>query len=192
AIPQNFGKLSRLETLNVSHNHLSGRIPESLSSMVSLTSFDFSYNELTGPIPTGSVFKNKSARAFDGNSGLCGEGGGLSQCPTTDSSKSSKDNKKVLIGVIVPVCGLLVIATIFSVLLCFRKTKLLDEEAKIANNGESSKSVIWERESKFTLGDIVQATDDFNEMYCIGRGGFGSVYKAVLSTGQVVAVKKLN
>ncbi|KAJ7009019.1 hypothetical protein NC653_007614 [Populus alba x Populus x berolinensis] len=192
AIPQNFGKLSRLETLNVSHNHLSGRIPESLSSMVSPTSFDFSYNELTGPIPTGSVFKNKSARAFDGNSGLCGEGGGLSQCPTTDSSKSSKDNKKVLIGVIVPVCGLLVIATIFAVLLCFRKTKLLDEEAKIANNGESSKSVIWERESKFTFGDIVQATDDFNEIYCIGRGGFGSVYKAVLSTGQVVAVKKLN
>ena len=42
------------------------------------------------------------------------------------------------------------------------------------------------------MGDIVKATDDFNEKYCIGRGGFGSVYKAVLSTGQVVAVKKLN
>jgi hypothetical protein len=191
AIPQNFEKLSQLEILNVSHNHLSGRIPDSLSSMVSLSSFDFSYNELTGPIPTGSVFKNASARSFVGNSGLCGEGEGLSQCPTTDS-KSSKDNKKVLIGVIVPVCGLLVIATIFSVLLCFRKNKLLDEETKIVNNGESSKSVIWERESKFTFGDIVKATDDFNEKYCIGRGGFGSVYKAVLSTGQVVAVKKLN
>lgn len=79
-------------------------------------------------------------------------------------------------------------------LFCYvsEKTKLLDDEAKIAKNGESSKSVIWERESKFTFGDIVQATDDFNEIYCIGRGGFGSVYKAVLSTGQVVAVKKLN
>jgi hypothetical protein len=122
--------------------------------MVSLSSFDFSYNELTGRIPTGSIFKNASARSFVGNSGLCGEG--LSQCPTTDSSKTLKDNKKVLIGVIVPVCGLLVIATIFAVMLCFRKTKLLDEETKIVNNGESSKSVIWERESKFTFGGYCQ------------------------------------
>ncbi|KAG5252343.1 MDIS1-interacting receptor kinase [Salix suchowensis] len=122
---------------------------------------------------------------FVGNPGLCGKAEGLSQCPTTDSSKSSKVNKKVLIGAVVPVCGLLVIATIFAVLLCYRKYK-------IVSNGESSESVIWEREGKFTLGDIVKATDDFNEKYCIGRGGFGSVYKAILSTGQVVAVKKLN
>uniref|UniRef100_A0A6M2EE45 non-specific serine/threonine protein kinase n=1 Tax=Populus davidiana TaxID=266767 RepID=A0A6M2EE45_9ROSI len=192
AIPQNFGKLSRLETLNVSHNHLSGRIPDSLSTMISLHSFDFSYNELTGPIPTGSVFQNASARSFIGNSGLCGNVEGLSQCPTTDNGKSSKHNKKVLIGVIVPVSCLLVVATIFAILLCCRKTKLLDEEIKRINNGESSESMVWERDSKLTFGDIVSATDDFNEKYCIGRGGFGSVYKAVLSTGQVIAVKKLN
>ncbi|KAF9688512.1 hypothetical protein SADUNF_Sadunf02G0204700 [Salix dunnii] len=184
AIPQNLGKLSQLEILNVSHNHLSGRIPASLSSMVSLSSYDFSYNELTGPLPTGGVFQNASARSFVGNSGLCGKTG-LSQCPTTDSSKSSKVNKKVIISVVVPVCGLLVIATIFAVLLCFRKTKTV-------SNGESSKLVIWERECKFTLEDIVKATDDFNEKYCIGRGGFGIVYKAILSTGKVVAIKKLN
>jgi Leucine-rich repeat (LRR) protein len=191
-IPSNLGKLSMLENLNVSHNHLSGRIPDSLSTMISLHSFDFSYNDLTGPIPTGSVFQNASARSFIGNSGLCGNVEGLSQCPTTDNRKSSKHNKKVLIGVIVPVCCLLVVATIFAVLLCCRKTKLLDEEIKRINNGESSESMVWERDSKLTFGDIVNATDDFNEKYCIGRGGFGSVYKAVLSTGQVIAVKKLN
>ncbi|KAJ6339086.1 hypothetical protein OIU76_008529 [Salix suchowensis] len=135
AIPQNLGKLSQLEILNVSHNHLSGRIPASLSSMGSLSSYDFSYNELTGPLPTGGVFQNASARSFVGNPGLCGKAEGLSQCPTTDSSKSSKVNKKVLIGAVVPVCGLLVIATIFAVLLCYRKYK-------IVSNGESSET--WE------------------------------------------------
>ncbi|XWS39112.1 hypothetical protein CRYUN_Cryun18bG0022200 [Craigia yunnanensis] len=39
---------------------------------------------------------------------------------------------------------------------------------------------------------LIQATEDFNSNYCIGKGGSGSVYKAKLPTGQVVAVKKLH
>ncbi|KAJ0792481.1 putative protein kinase RLK-Pelle-LRR-XI-1 family [Helianthus annuus] len=37
----------------------------------------------------------------------------------------------------------------------------------------------------------MNATKNFNEKYCIGKGSFGSVYKATLPTGQIVAVKKL-
>ncbi|XP_060667897.1 MDIS1-interacting receptor like kinase 2-like [Ziziphus jujuba] len=40
--------------------------------------------------------------------------------------------------------------------------------------------------------NIIEATEEFNSKYCIGEGGTGSVYKAELSTGQVVAVKKLH
>nr|POE86197.1 receptor-like protein 12 [Quercus suber] len=35
---------------------------------------------------------------------------------------------------------------------------------------------------KFTFGDLVKATEDFNEKYCIGKGGFGTIYRAALST----------
>ncbi|CBI15576.3 unnamed protein product, partial [Vitis vinifera] len=39
--------------------------------------------------------------------------------------------------------------------------------------------------------EITKATKDFDPMYCIGKGGHGRVYKAELSSGNIVAVKKL-
>ncbi|KAL7180119.1 hypothetical protein ACSBR1_043352 [Camellia fascicularis] len=39
--------------------------------------------------------------------------------------------------------------------------------------------------------NIIEATEDFNAKHCIGVGGYGTVYKAKLPSGQVVAVKKL-
>ncbi|AES60021.1 putative protein kinase RLK-Pelle-LRR-XI-1 family [Medicago truncatula] len=40
--------------------------------------------------------------------------------------------------------------------------------------------------------NIIEATKDFDNKHLIGVGGHGSVYKAELPTGQVVAVKKLH
>ncbi|XP_039162952.1 MDIS1-interacting receptor like kinase 2-like [Eucalyptus grandis] len=37
---------------------------------------------------------------------------------------------------------------------------------------------------------IIEATEEFDAKYCIGVGGHGSVYKAQLQTGEIVAVKK--
>ncbi|MBA0665037.1 hypothetical protein Goklo_004961, partial [Gossypium klotzschianum] len=33
--------------------------------------------------------------------------------------------------------------------------------------------------------NIIEATEDFSSDYCIGSGGYGSVYKAALPTGQM-------
>ncbi|KAK8548545.1 hypothetical protein V6N12_061457 [Hibiscus sabdariffa] len=38
--------------------------------------------------------------------------------------------------------------------------------------------------------DIIPTTEDFHFLYCIGLGGYGSVYIAELSCGKVVALKK--
>ncbi|KAK7838863.1 mdis1-interacting receptor like kinase 2 [Quercus suber] len=40
--------------------------------------------------------------------------------------------------------------------------------------------------------NITKVTENFNSKYCIGVGGYGSVYKAVFPTSQVVVVKKLH
>ncbi|KAG5055406.1 hypothetical protein JHK85_007916 [Glycine max] len=132
AIPQNLEKLASLEILNVSHNHLSGTIPQSFSSMLSLQSIDFSYNNLSGSISTGRAFLTATAEAYVGNSGLCGEVKGLT-CPKVFlPDKSRGVNKKVLLGVIIPVCGLFIGMICVGILLSWRHSKKsLDEESRI-------------------------------------------------------------
>ncbi|XP_062190795.1 probable serine/threonine-protein kinase PBL7 [Phragmites australis] len=44
----------------------------------------------------------------------------------------------------------------------------------------------------FTLRQLADATKNFRQDCLLGRGGFGCVYKASLSDGQVVAVKQLD
>ncbi|XP_047167182.1 MDIS1-interacting receptor like kinase 2-like [Vigna umbellata] len=192
ALPQNLEKLTALEILNVSHNHLSGTIPRSFSSMLSLQYIDFSYNKLSGSIPTGRVFQTANAEAYAGNSGLCGEIKGLT-CPKSLSpDKSGGVNKKVLLGFIIPVCVLIGMISVGAILRRRHIINNLDEVSKSNEKSDQPISVVCGRDGKFSFSDLVKATDDFNDKYCVGKGGFGSVYRAQLPTGQVVAVKRLN
>ncbi|XP_035543531.1 MDIS1-interacting receptor like kinase 2-like [Juglans regia] len=40
--------------------------------------------------------------------------------------------------------------------------------------------------------DIIRVTNGFDAIYCIGKGGHGTVYKANLPSGAIIAVKKFN
>ncbi|KAJ0763589.1 putative protein kinase RLK-Pelle-LRR-XV family [Helianthus annuus] len=42
-----------------------------------------------------------------------------------------------------------------------------------------------------TFNTVVEATGNFTSRYCIGSGGFGSTYRAEISPGTIVAVKRL-
>ena len=97
-------------------------------------------------------------------------------------------NKKVLLGVIIPVCVLFIGMIGVGILLCrWPPKKHLDEESKSIEKSDQPISMVWGKDGKFTFSDLVKATDDFNDKYCTGKGGFGSVYRAQLLTGQVVA-----
>ncbi|KAJ6973979.1 hypothetical protein NC653_030126 [Populus alba x Populus x berolinensis] len=51
---------------------------------------------------------------------------------------------------------------------------------------------VWGYEEEILHETIIQATNNFNFNNCIGKGGYGIVYRAMLPTGQLVAVKKLH
>ena len=51
---------------------------------------------------------------------------------------------------------------------------------------------IWNFDGNIAYEDILRATDNFDIRYCIGTGGYGSVYEARLPNGKTFALKKLH
>ncbi|XP_021831982.1 MDIS1-interacting receptor like kinase 2-like [Prunus avium] len=198
SIPSELGLCTSLTYLDLSSNQLSGSIPLTLSKLPFIQSLNLS-NNLNGPFPLMKnfdlsnnnftwEFQKDPDNTFVGNSGLCGDARGL-----TRACNSNINNNKVIIGVLVPVCGLLVVATAIALILMFhKKTRRVLKKVNSAQNFENFESMILQEEVKFTFGEVVKAIDNFHEKYCIGTGGFGRVYKAELLSGQVVAVKRLN
>ncbi|CAJ2668953.1 probable leucine-rich repeat receptor-like protein kinase At1g35710 [Trifolium pratense] len=200
----NLTQLKYLNTIDLSHNNISGEIPSTLGgfrhlllnnnnltgtipqSICNITDVDISYNYLRGPIP----FCVKPY-AVIGNKDVC-----------TNSyynriyfhfhacSPGNKVNHHV--AIFLPILIVLILA--FSSLVCF---KLCNNSIK-KNNGNTMTTkngdvfCIWNYDGKIAHDDIIRATEDFDMRYCIGTGAYGSVYKAQLPCGKVVALKKLH
>jgi EIX receptor 1/2 len=71
-IPQNIGDMERLESLDLSKNHLSGIISPSLTTLSFLSYLNLSNNNLSGKIPSGTQLQSFSASAYASNRDLCG------------------------------------------------------------------------------------------------------------------------
>ncbi|XP_065880920.1 MDIS1-interacting receptor like kinase 2-like [Euphorbia lathyris] len=184
-IPEQLSTLRGLERLNLSHNDLSGFIPESFNKMDGLLSIDISYNKLEGPIPHNKAFQNASIEAFQGNKRLCGEVKGLQPC------KPRKQNHKLLfLKIFLPLAGVAFLS-FFGVLFLLKKQKGNQGAEKVDEQDEEPLT-ISSSNGIITQDEIIKATDNFDVVYCIGKGGHGSVYKANLPTGTIVAVKKLH
>ncbi|KNA16995.1 hypothetical protein SOVF_084130 [Spinacia oleracea] len=192
-IPLQLGNLDNLEELDLSHNNFSGQIPSTFDQMQSLISVDVSYNNLEGPLPYGKVFMNSPLVSFMENKALCGNITGLIPCPRALNFSKRKGKNAValitapILGVGVFVC--IVVAVALYLLKGGRGVKG-EKNRKVGSQRENMFS-IWSFDGKLVYEDIKQATKGFDVKYCIGEGGHGTVYKAVLSTGQIVAVKKL-
>ncbi|PIN04654.1 Serine/threonine protein kinase [Handroanthus impetiginosus] len=158
--------------LNLSHNNLSGPIPYSL---VNLDFVDLSYNALEGPIPLEIWCKFSNASFLNKNL--------VYQIPT-------KEKHQVYIKIFLPLAVLLLVSVGYLLLYKLKSNKANPNQSLATRHGDIFK--IWNFDGKIAYGDIIEATEDFDIKYCIGTGGYGSVYRVELPSGRVVALKKLH
>jgi serine/threonine protein kinase len=79
--------------------------------------------------------------------------------------------------------------TIASIVVVCRRRKSIKSSSKSKSGDILS---IWYFDGKIAFEDIIRATDNFDEKYCIGVGGYGSVFKVELESRVVFAVKLLH
>ncbi|MED6147369.1 hypothetical protein PIB30_043427 [Stylosanthes scabra] len=195
-------KIGYVDELDISHNLLSGSVP--FFSITGgpydpLSSLDLSYNNLTGTLPIElanmprinlsfnsfecpQAFKGFHAESLIGNTPKC------NASSFVQLQKTKRPNNLIVIALPITCCFLLIIfVAIFSFV---RRTKKVKFEQSSEKNGDLFS--IWNYDGKIAFEDIIQATHDFDIRYCIGTGGYGSVYRAQLPSGKIVALKKLH
>ncbi|XP_030954172.1 MDIS1-interacting receptor like kinase 2-like isoform X1 [Quercus lobata] len=174
--------MNNLSELYLNNNELTGEIPFELGYPQHLEILNLSYNSLHGRIPNG--YLKFSSYTFMGNKDLCGDIKGFPPC-LPHNNRSIVHQIKFLVLGFLPVLAIL--GCVFHFQNRVKKTKSNPMETK---NGDLFS--IWNYDGKIVYEDIIEATKDFDIRYCIGTGGYVSVYKAQLPNGKVVALKKLH
>ncbi|QHO25152.1 hypothetical protein S83_039797 [Arachis hypogaea] len=199
-------KIGYVDKLDMSHNLLSGSIPFlSISDNpyipwreYSLSSLDLSYNNLTGTLPielTTIPYINLSFNFFECPQGCKGFHAKslIGNTPRSVNSsiyvqKTKKSRNLIVIALPITCCFLFIISV--SILCYIRCTNKVKFEQSSKKDGDLFS--IWNYDGKIAFEDIIEATQDFDIRYCIGTGAYGSVYKAQLPSGKIVALKKLH
>ncbi|XP_061993692.1 MDIS1-interacting receptor like kinase 2-like [Rosa rugosa] len=170
--PTKLGQLKLLSVLDLSHNSLSQEIPTEFCDLESLLTLNLSHNNLFGVVP--QTFADLRGLEFVDISynrlvGPIPENKAFQEAPI----KALQGNQGLW--------------------QCYRRKKncqKTDEEDMHPKEFELRSMSIFE--GKLLYEEIVRATEDFDDAYCIGKGGTGSVYKAKLPSDDLVAVKKLH
>ncbi|KAK3428273.1 hypothetical protein EUGRSUZ_F04321, partial [Eucalyptus grandis] len=193
-IPQELGKLRVLETMNVSHNSLLGSIPETFGDMLALTIIDVSYNNLEGPLPNVKAFNEAPFEAIQHNKRLCGNVEALQKCDSPMSKKGNGDGGRGTTAIpVLTFLGFLLLASIVILLLIFvRRPRKNIKREDIGRLNDLDFLCILNFDGKAFYKQILEATEEFDSKFYVGEGAYGIVYKAEISTGQIVAVKKIS
>ncbi|CAN8306747.1 unnamed protein product [Cochlearia groenlandica] len=115
---------------------------------------------------------------------------------TQFSGGSNSSNKGIIIGAIVGVVVLLILLTIAGVY-AIRQRKRADRATDQNNpfaKWDTSKSSIDAPQlmgaKAFTFEELKRCSDNFSEANDVGGGGYGKVYRGILPTGQLIAIKR--
>eukprot|EP00268_Persea_americana_P003651 TRINITY_DN11117_c1_g1_i1.p1 TRINITY_DN11117_c1_g1~~TRINITY_DN11117_c1_g1_i1.p1 ORF type:complete len:1060 (+),score=125.79 TRINITY_DN11117_c1_g1_i1:99-3182(+) len=190
-IPWELATLPSIQEIDLSHNSFTGSIPSAFDNCRNLENFNVSYNKLTGPVPSsGAIFKILHPSAFTGNAGLCGEvlqRPCVSEAGTGDADirQQPKKSAGAIVWVMAGAFGIGLFLLIAGSR-CFhaRYGKRFGEEAKPG----PWKLTAFQR-LNFTAEDVLECLSMSEKI--IGMGSTGTVYKAEMPGGEIIAVKKL-
>ncbi|KAM0004780.1 putative protein kinase RLK-Pelle-LRR-XI-1 family [Helianthus debilis subsp. tardiflorus] len=198
-IPEELSGLKNAAIIDLSHNRLNGSIPRSLSSL-GLGDADLSNNNLSGVMPTSAPFDTFPADRFSNNPGLCGYP--LPSCRMGPNDKSNgrqeashaentRKNKLIhYLTIFLPIIGglgFLLLGYMF-----YKKHKATEKKNQPETKRHGNVCSVLNYDGKIAYEDFVTATEDFDLKYCIGTGGYGTVYEAKLPDGKIFALKKLH
>ncbi|KAL4298980.1 hypothetical protein HN51_049697 [Arachis hypogaea] len=210
-IPLELGQLQELQSLDISLNNLTGNID--VLAQVPLIEINISYNFLYGLVPTSLCkFLDSSSSSFLGNPHLnvsCSPSSGLdwtNTCNLKPCPYQSTDHKGISALVILVIelgSSLFVSAILVALLLMYLRKKEMKNDVygekwgSAIERGAGRIGFLYNEEMRFltenqsaSLHEIVmEATDNLNDQYIIGRGAHGIVYRAQLGY-TTFAVKK--
>ncbi|RDX79140.1 MDIS1-interacting receptor like kinase 2, partial [Mucuna pruriens] len=219
-MPSEFTNSPYLWELDISHNNLTGYVVSPILKCPTIIKVDLSHNffnekwlDLSYNNFTGTLNKelatlshiNLSYNFFDlklpdycsfsPNSLISYHMPNFTSCYHVEQtilrsreSRKSRKSKQMMLIVIPIICFIFMV--LLSILYFTRGMLKTKFERISTKNGDLFS--IWNYDGKIAFEDIIEATEDFDIKYCIGTGGYGSVYTAQLPSGNIVALKKLH
>ncbi|GJN12465.1 hypothetical protein PR202_ga30744 [Eleusine coracana subsp. coracana] len=181
-IPRDIGRCKRLVSLRMQRNEISGEIPAGLAALPSITEVDLSWNALTGAVPRG--FANcTTLETLDVSFNR------LSPSPAAWSSGEEGSNNVMWVAAAVAFAGVAVLAA------TARWMQLGQGPTTTVRNG-GPKVGPWRmtafQKLGFTADDVARCVELLaGSDAIVGAGSSGTVYRAKMPSGEVIAVKKL-
>ncbi|GJY27895.1 probable inactive receptor kinase [Tanacetum coccineum] len=193
-ISSGFANFTRLRTLYLEGNLFTGVLPN--FEGLNLDQFNVSFNDLNGTIP--KSLRAKGRDAFIGNEGLCGAeyrwkrrrtkktsaiGVGASKMSDTEGL-----GEKPLTGTGGTGSGSNGFSVAAAAAAAMTTSSAAGGNVSAAGDASGNKKLVFFRNSStiFDLEDLLRASAEV-----LGKGTFGTAYKAVLEAGTMVAVKRL-
>nr|GEV99258.1 MDIS1-interacting receptor like kinase 2-like [Tanacetum cinerariifolium] len=198
-----FGKLSRLVYLDLSSNRFLGNI--SFQNPCNLHHLDLSMNLLTGTIAdimlcnhleylnicnnnfSGEAYFNfpRANHLIHNCSGKYTKNG-FSYNALKEESVSKVHNLKIKLIVCIDILPPISIGFCFLVAagyVAYQRKKAATNRSQIEINKHGDVGLIINYDGTIAYEDFITATEDFSQKYCIGTGGYGSVFVAKLPNG---------